>query len=71
MIEAEQGHKSVNYPSWVPRVKCLTTRIRDDHITVSESSLFFHFSAAGCKLTLEGTFIGEIISCSCIAEFSR
>lgn len=66
MIEASSGHQSADCPSWVPDVQYLTA-LGGRGVTVSRSNRPICFSNDGRRLTLEGTPIGEVISCSCTA----
>lgn len=66
IIESSQGFGLADCPSWVPNVKYLTSKLSDES-KFSEGNKPFFFSNKGQHLTLEGTLIGEVLSCSCAA----
>jgi hypothetical protein len=64
VIECSMGHESSDCPSWVARAESLTARY-STKTTVSRGNKPHSFSEDGRSLTLEGTFLGEIVKCSC------
>jgi hypothetical protein len=64
MIECSMGHESSDCPSWVARAESLTARY-GTKTTVSRGNKPHSFSEDGRRLTLEGTFLGDIVKCSC------
>ncbi|KAH7359715.1 heterokaryon incompatibility protein-domain-containing protein [Pyrenochaeta sp. MPI-SDFR-AT-0127] len=66
IIESSMGYQLADCPSWVPNVKYLTAR-HGHKSKVSKGNKPFVFSDDGQCLTVEGTLVGEILSCSCAA----
>ncbi|RII13657.1 hypothetical protein CUC08_Gglean004427 [Alternaria sp. MG1] len=64
LIESVVRHESADCPSWVAHPSGLTGQM-STHITVSKGMRTHYFSEDGRCLTLEGTFLGEIVKCSC------
>jgi hypothetical protein len=64
VIESMMGYESADCPSWVAHPTSLTGQL-STHITVSKGRNPHSFSEDGRCLTLEGTFLGEIVMCSC------
>jgi hypothetical protein len=64
VIECNMGHESSDCPSWVAHAESLTARY-STKITVSRGNKPYSFSEDGRSLTLEGTFLGEVVKCSC------
>lgn len=65
-IESGRSLGAADYPSWVPDVKYLSP-LFGNNVVVSQKNIYFNFSHDGRHLTLEGTPIGGIITCSCTA----
>jgi hypothetical protein len=64
VIESMTGYDSADCPSWVAHPTSLTGQL-STHINVSKGRSPHSFSEDGRRLTLEGTFLGEIVKCSC------
>jgi hypothetical protein len=64
VIESMVRYDSADCPSWVAHPTSLTGQL-STHITVSKGRNPHYFSEDGRCLTLEGTFLGEIVKCSC------
>ena len=64
IIESSMGHESADCPSWVAHAQSLTGR-DTPKTTVSRGNKPHCFSEDGRRLTLEGTFLADIIQCSC------
>jgi hypothetical protein len=64
IIESSMGHESADCPSWVAHAQSLTGR-DSTKTTVSKGNKPHCFSEDGRRLTLEGTFLAEIVKCSC------
>lgn len=64
IIESSKGHESADCPSWVGHAESLTSRFVTQ-TTVSRGKRTYSFSDDGRRLTLQGTFIGKVLKCSC------
>ena len=64
IIESSMGYESADCPSWVAHPTSLIGQT-STHITVSKGNKTLYFSEDGRCLTLEGTFLGQIVKCSC------
>ncbi|KAH6876276.1 heterokaryon incompatibility protein-domain-containing protein [Alternaria rosae] len=64
IIECTMSHESTDCPSWTAHATSFTGQL-STHITVSKGRNPHSFSEDGRCLTLEGTFLGEIVKCSC------
>jgi hypothetical protein len=64
IIESSMGYESADCPSWVAHAASLMAGY-DMQTTVSRGNKPYSLSEDGRRLTLEGTFLGDIVKCSC------